>query len=81
MAKMETVKYTQRKMYAFMLLNCLYSVPVSSSLCLPFFFFFPTICEEIIPWISVVQSMKVLGPKYRFSNSFLKSTIGRVKRK
>lgn len=38
------------------------------------------ICEETIPWMSVVQSMKELGPKCRFSKSLKKSTIGRGER-
>lgn len=61
-----------------MFLNSLYSMPIPS-LCM--LFFFATICEETIPWISVVQSMKELGPKYRFSKILKKSTIGRGKRK
>lgn len=75
MAKMETVKYTQRKMYVFkQSLQHAYSWPLHA-------FFLGTICEETIPWISVVQSMKELGPKYRFSKILKKSTIGRGKRK
>ena len=75
MAKMETVKYTQRKMYVFK--------PSLQHACFQpsHAFFFATICEEIIPWISVTQSMKELGPKYRFSKILKKSTIGRGKRK
>lgn len=57
-----------------MFLNSLYSTFVSS-LCMHFF---ATICEGIIPWISVVQSMKKLGTKCRFSKS-LKHNMQRKK--
>lgn len=38
------------------------------------------ICEETIPWMSVVQSMQELRPKCRFSKSLKISTIDRRER-